>query len=137
MKTSMKKKDRCIFPAVFFRDEDKIGVYFPNLPGCVTQGDDMDNALAMAKDALEGHLLSLEDTGQPIPEPTPFYELNMKKGEVVVLVDAHLSLAREEEANRAINKTVTLPNWMNIAAMDAGINFSSTLQDAIREKLGV
>lgn len=52
-------------------------------------------------------------------------------------LSVHLSLIREEEANKAVSKTATLPNWMNIAAMDAGINFSSTLQEAIRIKLGV
>lgn len=133
----MKKKDRCVFPVVFYQDEDKIGVRFPDLPGCVTQGDDMNDALAMAKDALEGHLLALEDIGQSIPEPTPFYAVKAKKGEAILLVEVRLSVIREKEANKSVDKTVTLPNWMNIAAMDAGINFSNTLQEAIKEKLGV
>lgn len=133
----MKKKDRCVFPVIIYQDEDKFGVRFPDLPGCVTQGDDINDALAMAKDALEGHLLTMEDIGEVIPEPTPFYSIKAKKGEAIFLVDVHLSLIREEEANRAVNKTITLPNWMNIAAMDAGINFSSTLQEAIKGKLGV
>lgn len=133
----MKKNDRRIFPAILFLDDDKVGVRFPDLPGCVTQGDDMNDAFAMAKDALEGHLLSMEDIGQSIPEPTPFYAVKAKKGEAIILVEVHLDIIREEEANKAVNKTVTLPSWMNVAAAEAGINFSSTLQEAIREKLGV
>lgn len=133
----MKKRDRYIFAARFFRDEDKIGVRFPDLPGCITQGDDVEDAFAMAKEALEGCLLTMEDIGQPIPEPTPFYDLEMEPGDMVCPIEVRLSLIREEEANRAVSKTVTLPNWMNVAAMNAGINFSSTLQEAIKEKLGV
>ena len=133
----MKKKDRYVFPAILFQDEDEIGVRFPDLPGCVTSGDDTDDAIVQAKEALEGHLLTIEDIGESIPVPTPFYKVETGKGEAVVLVEVHLSLVREEEANKAVNKTVTLPNWMNIAAAEAGINFSSTLQEAIKEKLGV
>lgn len=38
---------------------------------------------------------------------------------------------------RAVNKTVTVPAWLNQMAIDAHINFSSTLQEALRQKLGV
>ncbi len=40
----------------------------PALPGLVTEGDTLDEACAMAKDAIEGYLISLIKHGDPIPE---------------------------------------------------------------------
>jgi predicted RNase H-like HicB family nuclease len=57
------------FTLVLEPDEDEGGytVTVPALPGCVTQGDSLDEALTMAKDAIEGYLASLEAHGEPIP----------------------------------------------------------------------
>ena len=46
-------------------------------------------------------------------------------------------ILREEEANKSVSKNVTLPSWLNQLAMESKINFSNTLQEALREKLGV
>ena len=53
-------------------DEEEGGytVTVPALPGCITQGDTLDEALAMAKDAITGYLASLEAHGEPIPPDT-------------------------------------------------------------------
>lgn len=110
---------------------------FPDLPGCNTCGDDQEDALTMARDALGGHLRCLEDLGEAIPTPTSFDTIRTKKNEVVALIEVRLSILREEDRKRAVNKTVTVPAWLNQMAMDAHINFSSTLQEALRQKLGV
>jgi predicted RNase H-like HicB family nuclease len=49
--------------------EGGYSVLFPDLAGCVTQGDDMTEAQAMAADALSGYLASMAEYGDPIPEP--------------------------------------------------------------------
>jgi len=133
----MRKNDHYIFPAILFNDDNFIGVEFPDLPGCVTFGKDVDEALQMAKDALGGHLLTMEDVERPIPQSTPFDKVKSKKGQTVVLVDVYLSLLRDEEKNKAVKKTVTLPNWLNIAATNANINFSNALQEALKSRLGL
>ena len=133
----MREKDHYIFPAIMFNDNDFIGVEFPDLPGCLTFGENVDEALRMAKDALGGHLLTMEDIKRPIPQPTPFDKVKFKKGQTIMLVDVYLSLLREDEKNKAVRKTVTLPNWLNIAAMNAKINFSNVLQEALKSRLGL
>ena len=57
------------FTLVLDPDEVEGGytVTVPALPGCITQGDSLDEALAMAKDAIQGYLASLEAHGEPIP----------------------------------------------------------------------
>lgn len=61
--------------AVFHPAEEKAGAYtvtFPDLPGCITQGDSFAEAFAMAQEALEGFLDVLRSDGDPIPEPSDF-----------------------------------------------------------------
>jgi antitoxin HicB len=48
-------------------DEGGFIAYFPDLPGCHTQGETFDEVIAMAKDALVGHLESLREHGEPVP----------------------------------------------------------------------
>jgi predicted RNase H-like HicB family nuclease len=133
----MEKNGHYIFPAIFYKDENAIGVEFPDLPGCVTFGDDMNDAVKMAKEAMGGYLLTLEDIKKAIPKPTPLSEVETQKGQAVFLVEVYLSVLRDEERNKSVKKTVTLPNWLNIAAMNADVNFSSVLQEALKERLSL
>ena len=58
------------YPVVFHKDRDSdYGVTVPDLPGCFSAGKTVDEALAMAKEAIELHLEGLIHDGQPIPRP--------------------------------------------------------------------
>ena len=60
-----------LYPAVF--DPNENGGYtvtFPDLPGCVTEGDTLDEALQMAAEAMALHLYGLERDGDQIPAPS-------------------------------------------------------------------
>jgi len=50
------------------QEEGGYTVTVPTLPGCITQGDTMDEAIAMAKDAIRLHIESLQAEGQPVPQ---------------------------------------------------------------------
>jgi Uncharacterized conserved protein len=67
--------------AVFHPAEEHLGGYvvtFPDLPGCVTQGEDFAHAFAMSQEALEGYLDALRRDGDPIPKPSDFQEARGK-----------------------------------------------------------
>jgi len=51
-------------------DNGKVSVVFPDIPGCFTWGENMEDAFAMAIDALESHLEALADDGNAIPSPS-------------------------------------------------------------------
>jgi predicted RNase H-like HicB family nuclease len=130
--------DKYIFPAIF--DPDVDGGYtitFPDLPGCITEGDNLDEALYMAKDALELYLYSLEENEEHIPSPTPPEKIKVPKGAFLNLIEVYMQPVRDEMANKSINKTLTIPRWLNDAAEKANINFSHVLQYALKEKLGI
>ena len=55
-------------------------VSVPALPGCITYGEDIDEAMAMAKEAVELYIEELESRGEEIPDDTNTleYSLNLK-----------------------------------------------------------
>jgi len=87
--------------------ESDFGVSFPDLPGCVTAGVDLDDARRMAEEALALHLEGMEDDGEPIPEPSSL-EVVMADREnrdaVAVLVEAP-----RQKAARTVRVNVTMP----------------------------
>ncbi|EMO25390.1 hypothetical protein LEP1GSC170_1247 [Leptospira interrogans serovar Bataviae str. HAI135] len=60
------------YPAVLTEDEQGGGytVEFPDLPGCITEGDTLEQALGYAKDALSLYLESIDSRKLPIPQPS-------------------------------------------------------------------
>lgn len=52
-----------------------VGVWFPDLPGCTSGGDDIDEALRNAPEALELYADGLEEDGKPLPPPRTLTEL--------------------------------------------------------------
>jgi antitoxin HicB len=64
---------------ILLREEDEGGytVLVPSLPGCVTYGDTMDEAVSMAKEAIELYLESLLQHGESIPTEQRMFEYNL------------------------------------------------------------
>lgn len=132
----MKKKDMYIFPAILTYDEGyEIAVTFPDLPGCATNGKNEAEALAMGKEALGGHLCCMEEIGEKIPAPTSLASIKLKKNERAILVEAYMPTLRMANANKAVNRTVTIPAWLNAAVREHKINCSQVLQNALKQIL--
>jgi predicted RNase H-like HicB family nuclease len=130
-------KDRYIYPAVFHYADDGISVEFPDLPGCLTCGDTTEEALLMAKEALELHLYSLEQDSGAIPAPSELTNIELKSNEQLILIDIFMPAVRNEQENRAIKKTLTLPKWLNDVAEKQNVNFSQILQSGLKQHLGM
>ena len=59
-----------IYPIVIHKDKDSdFGVTVPDLPGCFSAGGTLDEAISMAREAIELHLEGLIADGQVIPRP--------------------------------------------------------------------
>lgn len=130
--------DRYIFPAIFEPGErNGYTVNFPDLPGCITEGDTMEEALHMAKEALELHLYGMEEDGDRIPDPIRPEELKVPEKAFVSMVEAWMPIIRDEMENKAVKKTLTIPKWLNDVAEKNNVNFSQVLQSALKEYLGI
>lgn len=124
------------FPAYFYFDDDGISIEFPDLPGCLPCAKTQEEAFGNAKEALGLHLYGMEQDNDPIPEPTPVHQLAPEDGAVVVMVEVFMPSVRERINNKSVNRTVTLPAWLNAAAQERNINFSQVLQDALKAQIG-
>ena len=131
----MKKTERYFYPAVFtYETGQKIAVVFPDLD-CATSGINDDDALLSSRELLGCVLYGLEEDGEEIPAPTALSKIQTQENERAILVDVYMPSVRMAKVNRAVNRTVTLPAWLNAAALECDINFSQVLQEALKERL--
>ena len=133
----MKKVDRYFYPAIFtYEPDQEIAVVFPDLD-CATSGENEDDALLSARELLGIVLNGMEEDGDAIPLPTPLNDIQVAENERTVLVDVFMPSVRLSQVNKAVNRTVTLPAWLNAMALEHHVNFSQVLQEALKQHLGV
>ena len=131
----MKKTERYVSPAVFtYEPGQEIAVVFPDLDAA-TSGTDDNDALLSARELLGCVLYGMEEDGEDIPAPTPLSNVETADNERAVLVDVYMPSIRMAKVNRSVNRTVTLPAWLNAAALERNINFSQVLQDALKAQI--
>ncbi|KAF1305039.1 type II toxin-antitoxin system HicB family antitoxin [Enterococcus sp. JM9B] len=125
-----------IYPAVFENDPVGYGIFFPDIEGATTQGNNLIEALEMASDELGIQLAWNIENGVPLPEPTPINSIKIdEKKQFVSLVSVDLSDYLQE--TNPDKKTIKIPHWLNVRAEKEGVNFSKTMTEALMEKLGV
>ena len=130
-------KDRYMFPAVFEPVDDSIGVYYPDLPGCVSEGSNESDAVRMGKEALSLHLYGMEEDGDDIPAPSSVRDIDIDPHEYVVMIEVWMPPFRDKMHDRSVKKTLTIPKWLDDVAREHRINYSHVLQDALKKYLGV
>jgi predicted RNase H-like HicB family nuclease len=129
------------YPVCFFQDENAVSVDVPDLPGCITFGRNMTEAIEMAKDAMGGWLYTSLQDGEELPEPTPVNEVvpdeEFMKCIMVNLVNVDMDAYTQKYRTKAVHKNCTIPAWLNERALRNGINFSNALQAGIKQQLGM
>lgn len=130
-----------IYPAVFTEEYvtgrgSVFTVVFPDMLGCVTEGDSLSDAIEMAREALAGCICSMQQRNEAIPDASPLEAVQFDDG-FVSLIDLDMFEYKRKTENKAVKRTVSLPLWLDTMAQHAGLNFSQTIQDALKERLGV
>ena len=129
--------NRLFYPAIFHRaEEGGFWVTFPDIPECMTQGNDMKQAYEMAVEALGLSVSTMEDAGEILPQASTPESIDAKDG-ILVIVEFNLAEYRRKHRSKAVKKTLSIPEWLNEAAMRENINFSQLLQEALMVKLGM
>ncbi len=119
-----------VYPAVFHPNDDgTFTITYPDLPGCISEGKNLANALYMAQDALTQWMEYLADEKQPIPAPSRPQAIPVQGDEFVNLIRANV------KDGRAVRRTVSLPKWMDDQVAAAGLSLSKVLQDALEARL--
>ncbi|GAB1475767.1 type II toxin-antitoxin system HicB family antitoxin [Bacillota bacterium] len=130
--------EQLFYPAVFQPEENGgFSIYFPDIDGCNTQGDSVQEGYRMAFDALGIALSYMEDKNTQFPKASAPHEIKLEEDQYVVVVEFDMSEYKKRTGAHAVKKTLSIPSWLNVEAEKAGINFSATLQKALREQLGL
>jgi predicted RNase H-like HicB family nuclease len=118
-----------VYPAIFHENEDgSFTITYPDLPGCVSEGKSLGNALHMAQSALVQWIEYLSDKKQEIPEATSVAGIKISCGEFINLIRAEI------RDGRAVKRTVSLPKWLDDKVVESGLSLSRVLQDALIAK---
>ncbi len=123
-----------VFPAQFKKGESDKTVYtvtFPDLPGAVTEGRGMTEAMAMAVECAGLWLVDeLETTGK-VPQASDIESLHPDEDAKVYPVLIDLNAYQKKYGSRAVRKNVTLPAWLNTFGETHNVNFSELLTKAL------
>ena len=124
------------YPAIVERAGDGgFGVFFPDLPGCTSGGDTLQDAARNAEEALQSHVDLLTEAGEALPEPSILDGLVLD----AEVQEAARLLVRVEPPRRAARVNVTLPEDL-LAAVDRfaerrGFTRSGFLAQAARDAM--
>lgn len=136
-----------IYPAFFYEEyEGGYSVFFPDFP-CGTCGDDLQEAHYMAVDFLNCVISGMIEDGEKLPVPSDIKEIKpvapSSEWEYKSVFSTLISVDLKEYAkylegqNKAVRKNITIPKWLSEEADKHHINYSSLLQDALKQALGV
>lgn len=84
---------KLIYPAVFKPFSDQSGGYvveFPDLPGCVTEGKNLEQAIEMGIDAASGWILGELEDGEKIPHASDIKQIHIEDGQVVHMLSLYI-----------------------------------------------
>ena len=126
-----------VYPAIFTKENSQYSVEFPDLPGCITCGDSLEEAIEMAEDALALVLFTHEKNDSAIPEPSEIGWLNPGENEFASYVACDTLEYHKRNSNKSVKKTLSIPEWLNEEAMAHNLNFSQVLQEALKLRLGI
>jgi len=128
---------RLVYPACFYPDKEEGGytVDFPDLLGCVTEGDTLDEAMEMAQDAASFWLYQAVGEKQELPKPSDIKDIQLEEDSFTSLIAIDLTEYAAKHSDKAVKKTLTIPTWLNTIAEAKGVNFSQALQNALMREL--
>jgi predicted RNase H-like HicB family nuclease len=126
---------RLAYPAFFYEDIETgaYAVEVPDLPGCVSGGDTLADAVLMAEDAAAGWVLSELEDGVAAPAPSPIDAVTPESGGFVSMIVLDMDAYTQKYGDKAIRKNLTIPAWLNTFAEANNVNFSQVLQDSLTD----
>lgn len=127
---------KLIYPACFYPFADKAAGYtvvVPDLPGCVSEGDSLAEAIAMGVEAASGWVLDELEEGGVAPKASAIESIVPEPGGFVSLLLLDMDAYAEKYGQKAVRKNLTIPAWLNTFAEKKHINFSQVLQDSLTE----
>lgn len=129
---------KLVYPAIFTPCIERKGytVVVPDLPGCVTEGQDLLDAIEMGVDAASGWILGELEEGNNIPAPTLRKEdIKLEEADSFIsMLVLDMDAYAEKYGEKTVRKNISIPAWLNTYGEKNNINFSRVLQEALLKK---
>ncbi len=129
--------EKLVYPACFYPYEDKPGylVVVPDLPGCISGGKNLAEAIEMGIDAASGWVLDEMEDGKAVPKASAPEDVaaDEEPNGFVSLLVLDMDAYAEKYGAKAVRKNLTIPAWQNTFAELHNLNVSKVLQDALTD----
>ena len=127
------------YPAIFYEEDNSYWVEFPDLEGCFSSGETIEEAFENAKEAIGLYLDRDEDMYyRIINKPSSVKDVCLRNPSSIVMLVEYDSLEYAKKyKTKAVKKTLSIPEWLNDLAIKENVNFSSVLQEALVKKLHI
>jgi predicted RNase H-like HicB family nuclease/post-segregation antitoxin (ccd killing protein) len=133
-------KMKLVYPAVFYPDDESTAwsVEVPDLPGCISCGATLYEAIEMGVDAASGWILGEIEEGLPVPPPSPIEAIKPDEGEngFVSLLTLNITEYGKKYGQQLTKAEieVELPAYLVTFAKDQQINLSDAVQSHLTKK---
>ena len=121
-------------------NEAPFGISFPDFPGCISDGDSLDDAVARGSAALEMHIRGMKEDGLPIPDPRSIDAIQAdnsldgwRDGAVLIWVPVIIETGESRRVN--VSFDAALLEAVDHEAGRRGMTRSGLLADAVRKEI--
>ena len=118
-------------------EDGSYSIYFPDLPGCISVGNSLEDAARMAAKPASLHIYSMECDNEEIPAPSVNLSKEDTEGNIVMSVTIHPDLFRMKKDNERIKTNITIPAWLKRIAEEQKVNYSRLLETALIDYLQI
>jgi predicted RNase H-like HicB family nuclease len=129
------------YPAVLEPTKEGYSVFFPDLPGAVSVGDDYEDAIQNAEECLSLHIYGMITDGDKLPKPSHMSKILriLSKGELATLIHPDIFGVKARQEDKAMRINISMPKSLveaiDLRARELGIDRSKLLQKAAREAI--
>ncbi len=122
-----------VYPAIVHKEDDGFWLEFPDLSGCFTQGDDIEELMENAEEALGAFLAVKMEYNEDIPKASDIGAIKVNKNDMTTYVTVDVNKYHKD--TRAVKKMLSIPAWLAKEAEKRNYSLSKILQEALLEKL--
>lgn len=129
--------DNYTYPAILdFSEEEYINIIFPDFENAMTCVEKNENYVEAAQDLLVLLITDMEEKGNILPD-SGIVVPHVGEGQQLIYINIWMPYHRSKVKEVYVKKNLTIPMWLDTIAKENNVNFSATLVDALKEKLGL
>lgn len=130
------------YPAVFEETSDSgYSVFFPDVSGCISAGENLEKAINMAKEALSLHLSEMINDGESVPEINLNNAKEEAEGCLLMMIEPNPAIISRRTKEHAVRVNITIPQMLleraDRYAKAANINRSRLIAEALEHQISV